>query len=59
MSPSFQNAGGESAEWGTSGDSYFAKRITALLKTEKFVKGRISDMLAFSLPLWLSEANTH
>lgn len=59
MGPSFQSAGGESAEWGTIGDSYFAKRIAALLKTEKFVKGRIGDILAFSFPLWLSEANTH
>jgi len=59
MSPSFQNVGGESTEWGTIDDSYFAKRIAALLKREKLVKGRISDILAFFLPLRLSEANTH
>ncbi len=59
MSPSLKNVGGESAEWGTINDSYFAKGVAALLKREKLVKGRISDILAFFLPLRLSEANTH
>jgi len=53
MSPTSQPGVGESAEWGNIDDSYFTKRITALLKTEKFVKGRINDILALSLPVWL------
>src|SRR6266487_3054418 len=45
MSPTYQPGGGESAEWGNIDDSYFTKRITALLKREQFVKGRINDIL--------------
>ena len=49
MSPTFQTAGGESAEFGNMDDSYFTKRITALLKREQFVKGRINGILS----VWL------
>lgn len=55
MSPSFQNVGGESAEWGTLDDNYFTKRITALLKREQFLKGRISDILVFFFPMRLGK----
>jgi hypothetical protein len=53
MSPTFRTGGGESSEWGNIDDSYFAKRITALLNREQFVKGRIHDILVFPLPVWL------
>ena len=47
MSPTFQNVEGESAEWGTVDDNYYSKRITALLKREQFVKGKINGILFF------------
>jgi len=47
MSPTFQNAGGESSEWGNNNDDYFVKRITALLKRKQFIKGRIGNILIF------------
>lgn len=47
MSPSDQTAGVEGAEWGTIDDNYFAKRLTLLMKTEKFNKGTTSHSLPY------------